>query len=63
LRSTAAIPSSARRQALPLESGVPLVATYHPSAILRAEGARARELKAFLIEDLRQAGKIAADIQ
>jgi uracil-DNA glycosylase len=42
---------------------VPLVATYHPSAILRAEGGRAKELQAFLIEDLRRAGKIAADIQ
>jgi uracil-DNA glycosylase len=54
---------AARRQALILESGVPLVATYHPSAILRAEGARAQELKAFLVEDLRRAGKIVADIQ
>jgi uracil-DNA glycosylase len=54
---------AARRQALALESGVPLVATYHPSAILRAEGGRAKELQAFLIEDLRRAGKIAADIQ
>jgi DNA polymerase len=54
---------AARRQTPSLESGVPLVATYHPSAILRAEGARAQELKAFLVEDLRRAGKIATDIQ
>jgi DNA polymerase len=52
---------AARRQALSLDGGVPLVATYHPSAILRAEGARAQELKAMLIEDLRRAAKIAAD--
>jgi uracil-DNA glycosylase len=54
---------AARRQALSLENDVPLVATYHPSAILRAEGARAQELKAILIEDLRRAAKLAADIQ
>jgi uracil-DNA glycosylase len=54
---------AARREALIIEGGVPLVATYHPSAILRAEGARAQELEAFLIEDLRRAAKIAAHIQ
>ena len=54
---------TARRQALSLESGVPLVATYHPSAILRAEGGRSEELKLILIEDLRRAGKVAALIQ
>jgi uracil-DNA glycosylase len=36
------------------------VATYHPSAILRAEGARAQELKAILVEDLQRAARIAA---
>jgi DNA polymerase len=54
---------AARRQTLILERGARLLATYHPSAILRAEGARAQELKAILIEDLRQAVKLAADIQ
>jgi uracil-DNA glycosylase family protein len=54
---------AARRQALSLKSGVPLIATYHPSAILRAEGARAQELKAVLIEDLRRAAQVAVHIQ
>ncbi|HEY6618822.1 MAG TPA: UdgX family uracil-DNA binding protein [Steroidobacteraceae bacterium] len=54
---------AARGQALSLEHGATLLATYHPSAILRAEGARAQELKAILIEDLRRAAKLAADIQ
>lgn len=51
---------AARGQALSLQGGVPLVATYHPSAILRAEGARAQELKAILVEDLQRAARIAA---
>jgi uracil-DNA glycosylase family protein len=54
---------AARRQALSLKEGAPLVATYHPSAILRAEGERAQELKAILVEDLRRAARLAADIQ
>jgi uracil-DNA glycosylase family protein len=54
---------AARRQALSLKNGVPLIATYHPSAILRAEGARAQELEAILIEDLRRAAQVAVDIQ
>jgi DNA polymerase len=54
---------AARRQALSLEHGATLVATYHPSAILRAEGERSEELKAILIEDLRRAAKLATDIQ
>jgi DNA polymerase len=54
---------AARRQALSVNNGVPLIATYHPSAILRAEGARAQELKATLIEDLRRAAQMAAAIQ
>lgn len=56
---------AARRETLSLENGARLVATYHPSAILRAEGARAKELKAILVEDLRRAAALgsAADIQ
>lgn len=54
---------AARREALSLEHGATLLATYHPSAILRAEGARAQQLKAILIEDLRRAAQLAADIQ
>jgi uracil-DNA glycosylase family protein len=54
---------AARRQALSLENGAPLIATYHPSAILRAEGERAQELKAILIEDLSRAAQLGAAIQ
>jgi hypothetical protein len=38
-----------------------LVATYHPSAILRAEGERARELRDMLVQDLRGPGKLAEE--
>jgi DNA polymerase len=54
---------AARRQALSREGGATIVATYHPSAVLRAEGPRAQELREFLVEDLRQAAKIASVIQ
>jgi DNA polymerase len=54
---------AARRQTLSLEGGPRILATYHPSAVLRAEGPRAQELRASLLQDLRQAAKIAADIQ
>ena len=39
--------------------GARILASYHPSAILRAEGAQARELRKALIEDLRRARKLA----
>lgn len=51
--------ATARTQALsaPL-GGVPLIATYHPSAVLRLPDAPARaELRATLLEDLRRARK------
>jgi uracil-DNA glycosylase len=38
--------------------GARLIASYHPSAILRAEGAHARELRKALIDDLRLAHKV-----
>ena len=42
------------------ESGIPLVATYHPSAVLRVPDQAARlELRATLLADLRRAGRIA----
>ena len=39
--------------------GARILASYHPSAILRAEGAHARELRKGLVEDLRRARKLA----
>jgi uracil-DNA glycosylase family protein len=51
---------AARREEFPIEPGAIGLATYHPSAILRAEGARAAELRAMLVQDLRRAAKLAA---
>jgi DNA polymerase len=50
---------TARRQTLSHRSGARIVATYHPSAILRAEGERAIHLRAALIADLRRAMQLA----
>lgn len=36
-------------------SGAQILATYHPSAILRAEGEHSRELRNSLVQDLRRA--------
>jgi uracil-DNA glycosylase family protein len=46
---------AARRQSLQHGSGVAVLASYHPSAILRAEGERAVQLRSALIEDLKRA--------
>jgi uracil-DNA glycosylase len=46
---------STRRTSLMHPGGANLVATYHPSAILRAQGERAEFLRSALIEDLRRA--------
>jgi uracil-DNA glycosylase family protein len=46
---------AARRQTLSHASGATILATYHPSAILRAEGQRATDLRAMLGADLRRA--------
>ena len=43
-----------------MRSGPTIVATYHPSAILRAEGERAIDLRRMLIEDLARARAKAA---
>jgi uracil-DNA glycosylase family protein len=46
---------AARRQSLRHSSGVTVLASYHPSAILRAQGDLAAQLRATLIEDLTRA--------
>jgi DNA polymerase len=46
---------AARRQSLRHSSGVTVLASYHPSAILRAKGEQAVHLRTTLIEDLRRA--------
>jgi DNA polymerase len=56
--STSSI-EAARREILAHASGTRILATYHPSAILRAEGDRAAALNASLVEDLAHAKKLA----
>jgi uracil-DNA glycosylase family protein len=51
---------SARQQALRHSSDIPVLASYHPSAILRAEGERAVHLRTALIEDLTRARTLGA---
>ncbi|GAC1669460.1 MAG: UdgX family uracil-DNA binding protein [Steroidobacteraceae bacterium] len=63
LRALAGSPlpiDAARRQTLIHPSGAEIVATYHPSAILRAEGNRSAEIRDNLIADLTRAGELAA---
>jgi uracil-DNA glycosylase len=59
-----AIPSwdlrAARRQSLRHGSGVAVLASYHPSAILRATGEHAVQLRTNLIEDLTRARALGA---
>jgi len=59
LRKTMTI-DAARRQPLQHTSGVAVIASYHPSAILRAEGEGAVQLRAALIEDLQRARVLGA---
>jgi uracil-DNA glycosylase len=58
LGSTSSI-EAVRLQTLSHECGASVVATYHPSAILRAEGERASDLRAKLIADLTRAWQMA----
>ena len=51
---------AARQQSLAHPTGAIIVATYHPSAILRSEADRAATLRATLIEDLKRASTLAA---
>jgi DNA polymerase len=53
--------AAARSQQLSTAEGTPIVATYHPSAILRVPDADARaKLRATLIADLKRAARLAA---
>jgi uracil-DNA glycosylase family 4 len=49
----------ARQQPLAHSSGARILATYHPSAILRAEGPQGEELARLLSADLSQAAALA----
>jgi uracil-DNA glycosylase len=50
---------SARRQKLRHGAGPFIVATYHPSAILRSQGERSADLRRYLVKDLRRARELA----
>jgi DNA polymerase len=52
---------AARRETLQHSSGAAVLASYHPSAILRADGERAVQLRAALIEDLKRAWALRND--
>jgi uracil-DNA glycosylase family protein len=52
--------NAARRQFLRHSSGAQVLASYHPSAILRAEGEQAVHLRTALIEDLTRARALGA---
>jgi DNA polymerase len=53
--------ATARTQKLASPQGTPIVATYHPSAVLRAPDHDARlKLRATLLSDLRRAARMAA---
>lgn len=52
---------AARHSELRHAGGAPILATYHPSAILRAEGERVVELRTHLENDLRRAADMVAD--
>jgi uracil-DNA glycosylase family protein len=60
LTGAAASIDSARREELRHLAGARLIASYHPSAIVRAEGERATELRTILVSDLRRARELAA---
>jgi uracil-DNA glycosylase len=51
---------AARRQSLRHSSGVTVLASYHPSAILRARGEQAVHLRTTLVEDLARARSLGA---
>jgi uracil-DNA glycosylase family protein len=51
---------AARRQSLRHSSGATVLASYHPSAILRAKGEGAIHLRTMLIEDLTRARALSA---
>jgi DNA polymerase len=51
---------AARKQELRCADGARVLAAYHPSAILRAEGARAGHLRSTLEHDLRHAAQLAS---
>jgi DNA polymerase len=63
LAGTAQSIESARRETFQHASGAQLLVTYHPSAILRAEGERAEQLRTALIEDLQRAQNLGAQAQ
>jgi len=60
LSGSAASIAALRGRSITHQSGAHLIASYHPSAILRADESGAEALTRDLIEDLRLAGRMAA---
>ncbi|MCI3952709.1 MAG: uracil-DNA glycosylase [Burkholderiales bacterium] len=52
---------TSRGQTLTTTEGLPLIATWHPSALLRARDEGMETMRADVVTDLRRAAKIAAD--
>jgi uracil-DNA glycosylase family protein len=52
-----------RGKAQPHPTGIPVLATYHPSAILRAPDASRAEMRAAMVTDLATAARLMASIQ
>jgi DNA polymerase len=53
---------TSRGQTLATVEGLPLVATWHPSALLRARDEGTERMRAEVVADLRRAAKIADDV-
>jgi probable DNA metabolism protein len=60
LAADAGLVGKSRGEALMTDEGLPLVATWHPSALLRARDESVEKMRAELVEDLRRAARIAA---
>jgi probable DNA metabolism protein len=60
LSGTAGPVGKSRGETLATDEGLPLVATWHPSALLRARDDSVEKMRAEVIEDLRRAATLAA---
>jgi uracil-DNA glycosylase len=60
LSSDAGPVGKSRGKTLKTDEGLPLVATWHPSALLRARDESVERMRGEVVQDLRRAAKIAA---
>jgi len=61
LSSDAGPVGKSRGETLRTDEGLPLIATWHPSALLRARDDSVTKMRAEAVEDLRRAASLAAD--